>query len=98
MTPVHTIRHTVCTNKEDQELLKYQLLNQAKRDYKLSKINRFLLHKNMHPILILVLVFLVGYGKDQILFGVLIQPYYYVFFALALLHPIYEAWMVLFTN
>lgn len=93
MTPVHTIRHTVCTNKEDQELLKYQLLNQAKRDYKLSKINRFLLHKNMHPILILVLIFLVGYGKDQILFGVLIQPYYYVFFALALLHPIYEAWM-----
>ncbi|WP_180116531.1 hypothetical protein [Acinetobacter sp. YH12140] len=91
MTPEHKIQHAVCTTKEDKGYFEFLLLCQAKRDYKHSKINALFLHKNMHPILVLVTVFLGAYGKDQIVSGVLIKPYYYFFLALILLHPLYAS-------
>ena len=93
MTPEHKIQHAVCTNKDDKIIFEYQLLAQVKRDYQHSKINTFLLHKNIHLVLILVSVFLGAYVKDQMLFGILIKPYYYFFLALILLHPVYKSWI-----
>lgn len=93
MTPEHKIQHAVCTNKYDKIIFEYQLLAQVKRDYQHSKINTFLLHKNIHLVLILVSVFLGAYVKDQMLFEILINPYYYFFLALILLHPVYKSWI-----
>lgn len=87
------VQHKICFYTDETALFKHQLFQQAKRDYKYSKINTLLLHKNMGTILVLVFFFLIGYGKDQILFGILIKPYYYLFLALFLLHLIYQAWV-----
>lgn len=45
MIPDSLVQHSICTNKEEKSLFEFQLLKQAKLDYKHSKINAFLVHK-----------------------------------------------------
>ena len=66
MIPDSLGQHSICTNKEEKSLFEFQLLKQAKLDYKHSKINAFLVHKNTFPILFLLALILLLFDKNRL--------------------------------
>ena len=93
MIPDSLVQHSICTNKEEKSLFEFQLLKQAKLDYKHSKINAFLVHKNTFPILFLLALILLLFDKNRLFLGLTIKHYIYILSVLMICQSAYQIWI-----
>lgn len=88
------IKYAVCTNETDKKLFEHQLLSQAKRDDSYSKISAFLLHKNMHPTLLIAMMILSSFfGLDQDFLGIPLRYYFFLMLGIVVFITFYPNWI-----